>query len=401
MPAEGIVAPLTADIRRVRDVLAWLVRGALSDVEATTVLDLLCARLTACGLPLWRAAVFVRTLHPDIMGRRFLWQEGEEVKISTASFEILDQPEFLASPVVHVYQTGENLRLTPGNAEQTARFPVLAELHEEGATDYLATPLIFSNGEIHVATWTTRRPGGFDREDIANLDAIAQTFARIAEAYALRRTATILLDTYLGKQSGARVMSGQIRRGHSETMHGVVWLSDMRGFTRRADSLAPEMLLDLLNRYFDCQVAPIVEHGGEVLKFMGDGLLAIFPAEDSGASAARACREALQAVKEVEQRFAALNVELVEKGGEALHYGIALHVGAFLYGNIGGGGRLDFTCIGPAINLAARLEKLTGRLQRSLVVSRDFAAHDLGQFTRLGEFELPGFGLPQEVFGLG
>jgi adenylate cyclase len=216
----------------------------------------------------------------------------------------------------------------------------------------------------------------------------------------LRRTASILLDTYVGHSPGERILAGHIRRGDIEEIHAAIWLSDMRGFTAFADRIPPRQLIDLLNRYFDCQVPAILDHRAEVLKFMGDGLLAIFPIADDNADADEVCCRTLAAARQVRTNVAALSAEIGVETVDELRFGLALHVGEVLYGNIGGGNRLDFTCIGPAVNLAARIEKLTGQLGRVILSSADFARHCRQQFTAIGQFNLAGFGAPQSVFGL-
>jgi adenylate cyclase len=206
-----------------------------------------------------------------------------------------------------------------------------------------------------------------------------------------------LLTTYIGKKAGERVLAGHIRRGDTETIHAAIWLSDMRGFTTLADTLPPQQLVDLLNRYFDCQVPAIHEHGGEVLKYMGDGLLAIFPIS-AERDFSTICAAVLAAGKTARDNITALNTG---EDGPALRFGLALHVGDVLFGNIGSGNRLDFTCIGPAVNLAARLEKLAGRLGRTILASEDFVDHcgDDG-LQPLGRFAVAGFAAEQTVFGL-
>jgi adenylate cyclase len=188
---------------------------------------------------------------------------------------VFDSAAFRGSPVAAVYRDGNPLRLRLGGLGP-AEFPQLDELRAEGGTDYLALPVVFSNGETHVGVWVTRAPGGFTEPQMAALDRLTAPLARVAEIRALRRTAVNLLDTYVGHDAGARILGGQIRRGFNETIDAVIWLSDMRGFTTLADSMPSTDLMALLNRYFDCQVPVILGHGGEVLKFMGDGLLAIF-----------------------------------------------------------------------------------------------------------------------------
>jgi adenylate cyclase len=352
----------TGDIRSAVD---WLVDGARSKMQAHQVLAELCDRLVGCGIPLWRVAVFVRTLHPHIMGRRFIWRPGADVEVRDAPFDLLETAEFRGSPVAKVYATGMPIRRRLADADCPVDFPMLRELRDEGVSDYLASPLLFTDGEIQLATWTTRQAGGFTDAQIEGINSIIAPLARVAEVRALRRTATNLLDTYVGNQ---------------------------------ADRVPPLTLLELLNEYFDCQVPAIVKHGGEVLKFMGDGLLAIFPI-GSDADPGEVCERALAAAYEARGNVAALNQPIRTKTG-VVRFGLALHIGKVLYGNIGAGNRLDFTCIGPAVNLAARLEKLAGKLGRVIVATDEFAGYCADHFQALGKFPLAGFASEQNVFGV-
>ena len=284
----------------VRSVVDWLVDGARSRMQAHEMLAELCDRLVGCGIPLWRVAVFVRTLHPHIMGRRFIWRPGAGVEVRDAPFDLLESAEFRGSPVAHVYARGKPIRRRLADADCPIEFPMLKELQDEGVSDYLASPLLFTDGEIHLATWTTRRPGGFTDAQIDGIESIVAPLARVAEVRALRRTASNLLNTYVGNNAGERILAGQIRRGHTEAIYAAIWLSDMRGFTLLADRVPPQTLVELLNGYFDCQVPAILDRGGEVLKFMGDGLLAIFPIEDNPDEA---CARALIAAYEARRRI--------------------------------------------------------------------------------------------------
>jgi len=380
-------------------VVEWLCDGARSAPEAAQVLAELCDRLLACGIPLWRVAVFVRTLHPNVLGRRFMWRAGAEVETLTAPFEIAETAEFRNDALTHVCRIGITLHRRLEDPDCPTDFPLLVDLKTEGVSDYLGTPLFFTDGSIHVATWATRRPGGFSDAQIAGLEAVLAPLARVAEVRALRREATNLLDTYVGHKTGERILHGRIRRGDTESVHAAIWLSDMRGFTMSADRLPLQVLIDLLNRYFDCQVPPILEAGGEVLKFMGDGLLAIFPIATE-TDAGSVCRRAFSAALDARQRISTMTAPAGYAGGNAVRFGLALHVGQVLYGNIGGGNRLDFTCIGPAVTLAARLEKLAGKLGRAIVASRDFGLHCPGGLLPIGEFQLAGFSSAQAVFGI-
>lgn len=381
-------------------VVTWLTDGARSAAGPQDVLGELCERLVACGIPLWRVAVLVRTLHPNITGRRFLWRADSGVAISELHFEGLQTAEFLSSPVASVYSSGTALRRRFVDDSATDEFALLRDLRAEGVSDYLASPLFFSDGAVHVASWATRRQGGFTAEQLAGIEAVVAPLARVAEIRALSRNASNLLNTYVGRHTGERILAGQIRRGDTESIHAAIWLSDMRGFTALSDRLPPPTLIALLNRYFDCQVPPIHDHGGEVLKFMGDGLLAIFPVEQKLGNADAVCNAALLAAHEARQCVTELSSSAETEGVHGLRFGLALHVGEVLYGNIGGGNRLDFTCIGPAVNLAARLEKLAGTLGHTVLASSAFAHHCLPHLLPAGEFALAGFQAKQMVYAL-
>ncbi len=380
-----------------KSVVDWLVDGARSAALPQDVLTELCERLTGCGLPLWRAVVFVRTLHPQVVGRRFAWRPDTATVVTEAPFELLDREAFRNSPISHLNDSAVALRRRLADANCPMDYPILHDLREEAVTDYVVSPLRFSNGEVHFASWATRQPGGFTNAEIAGIEAVIAPLARVAEIRAARRVASILLSTYVGQNAGERVLAGQIRRGHTDEIRAAIWLSDMRGFTTLADRLQPQALVDLLNRYFDCQVPPIVDVGGEVLKFMGDGLLAIFPIGDE-ADSAKVCAAALAAAQDARANVAELHSTTSECAG--VRFGLALHVGDVLYGNIGSGNRLDFTCIGPAVNLAARLEKLAGQLGRTILASREFARHCGHDLRPIGSFAVAGFAEEQTAFGL-
>jgi adenylate cyclase len=375
-------------------VAAWLIDGARSATTADAVLSQLCQRVLACGIPVWRGAVFIRTLHPEIMGRRLEWRVDAGISVGEASYGVFESGSFRDSPVALVYRERSAMRVRLDDASSAA-FPQLDPLRAEGGTDYFAFPIVFTNGEVHVGTWATRCPGGFTDSDLAAFERLIAPLSRVAEGYALRRTAANLLDTYVGNDAGARILAGRIRRGFAETIRAVIWLSDMRGFTALSDRIEPGALIALLNRYFECQVLPIVEHGGEVLKFMGDGLLAIFPLGPD-ADPADSCRRALAAAVRARAEIEALP----DWPAAGRRHGLALHVGELLYGNIGAGNRLDFTCIGPAVNLAARLEAVAKQLGRATVLSAEFARHCGIDPVPLGEFALAGFGARQPAFGL-
>jgi len=384
-----------AEIKRLAD---WLIDGARSEPNPAKMMAEACERVVAAGLPLWRVGIFIRTLHPDIFGRRFIWKPGAEVEIGTVDFSFQDSPEFSNSPLSIVFREGIEVRVRADDPA-SKRFPIVDDLRAEGVTDYLALPLLFMSGQAQASSWTTRQPGGFTDDQIDWLRQLVMPLARVIEIISLQRTAALLLDTYVGNRAGERILAGQIRRGHTETMHAAIWLSDLRGFTALSDRLPSETVVDVLNQYFDCQVHTIRNHGGEVLKFMGDGLLAVFPIAADDGDAGEVCSGALEAAREARANVEAMHYPAGDTV-ERFRFGVALHVGPILYGNIGGANRLDFTCIGPAVNLAARLEKIAGRLSRTVVASSGFAETCSAEWADLGEFPIAGFSRPQRVYGL-
>jgi adenylate cyclase len=387
------------NVSELQKIIDWMIDGARSAITPSQMMVECCERLIEAGLPLWRVGVFLRTLHPDYYGISFIWKPGAEVRIGTVDFTFLDSEEFQSSPMRIVFQQGLEVR-AHGNDPASNRFPIIEDLRAEGVTDYIALPLMFMDGAINASSWTTRQPGGFTDEQLGALRALTPALARYCEIVQSRRIATMLLDTYVGNRAGERIMGGQIRRGHTEPMHAAIWLSDLRGFTALSDRLPAETVVDILNHYFDCQVTAIREHGGEVLKYMGDGLLAVFPIDEYVGDDQKVCSRVLEAARESRASVDALHYPIGENI-ERFRFGVALHVGDILYGNIGGGNRLDFTCIGPAINLAARLEKIASRLHRTVVASEGFAGICSGGWSDLGEFPIAGFSKAQRVFGLG
>lgn len=390
--SDAMSRDLPGDIRSVVD---WLVGGARTVRQPQDVLAELCTRLAAAGLPLYRVAVFVRTLHPNVMGRRFVWRPGAAVEVAEGAYEYLTTDTYRKSPVVAVHDSASAIRRRLEDPGCARDFPVLEELAAEGVTDYLIQPLDFSDGQVHAVSWTTTRAGGFTDSDLEALAAVRAPLARLAEIYALRRVTATLLSTYVGRTTGERILEGRIRRGDIERIRAVLLLSDLRGFTGLSDRLPGEQVIGLLNAYFDGLVPAIEAEGGEVLKFTGDGLLAIFPV---AADPAPACSAALATVRAARAALAEANAARREQGEPELGYGIALHLGEVLYGNIGSANRLDFTTIGPAVNLTARLETLARDLGRDLVASAAFARPCPEALTSLGWFELRGFREPQEVF---
>ena len=285
------------NISELQKLTDWLIDGGRSATSPKTFMAECCERMVAAGLPLWRVGVFVRTLHPEIYGRSFIWKPGAEVEFGSVDYNILQSPDFHNSPIKIVFQQEAEVRARVDDPA-SKRFPIIDDLRAEDATDYIALPLPFIGGTVNASSWTTKQPGGFTDEQLAALRSLAKPLARVVEILSLNRMAASLLDTYVGNSAGERIMGGQIRRGHTETMNAAIWLSDLRGFTALSDRLPAETVVDILNQYFDCQVAAIKNHGGDVLKYMGDGLLAVFPIDEYVGDEKQVCSNVLEAAHE-------------------------------------------------------------------------------------------------------
>ena len=383
------------DLHKITD---WLIDGARSTSSPSQMMAETCERLVKAGLPLWRVGVFVRTLHPDIISRNYIWRRGAEVVAGTANFDFQKSPEFINSPLRIVFREGREVRCRLDDPA-SKRSPFFDDMRAEDVTDYIALPLLQVDGSVHASSWTTRQPGGFTDMQVKAIRELIPALSRLIEVTHLRFRSSVLLDTYVGNRAGGRILGGQIRRGHTETMQAAIWLSDLRGFTALSDRLPAETVIEILNQYFDCQVSAITTHGGEVLKFMGDGLLAVFPFDEYVGDVGKECAKVLEAACEARANVEAMQFPIGETI-ERFRLGVALHVGRILYGNIGGGNRLDFTCIGPAVNLAARLEKMASRLHRTVVASAAFAQGCPGKWDDLGEFPIAGFSKAERVYGL-
>ncbi len=366
-----------------------------SEVE---LFDELCWRLLGDGLPLWRATLHMGTLHPLIRGVGARWLR--ELKI-IEEFRILHgneaTREYLQSPIRASIERGTPFRRRL--VQDTPEYPLLSKLRKAGATDYFAVALNRTFRLFPVVSWATDRPSGFSDADIAALEDINPALAAIVETRAVRRISANLLDTYLGPQAGRRILAGQIRRAEGERLRAVIMMTDLRGFTELSDRLPGDEVIELLDDYFEAVATPIEQRKGEILNFIGDGMLAIFPAEDDD-DFSQSSVYALEAAQEGLARLDAVNQVRRGVGRSELKIGIGLHLGEVIYGNVGSAGRLDFTVIGPAVNLASRIEDLTKRLGRPMLFSSAFARICPRPLVSLGFQPVRGLSEPEEVFGL-
>lgn len=377
------------------EIETWLLKEAAREPELLLVLESFIWRMIAAGLPLDRASLHIGTLHPQLFGFAWNWQRDDgvcsEVKVQQG---ISNTDSFKRNPLARIFSTGTPLRRQPQTPEAQAEFPIMLELAARGITDYVAIPFGGQAPYRHAVTMATADPNGFAGIDVAGVERLLDLFALHVERHIAQRIAENTLHAYLGAVAGGKVLSGSILRGGGEAMRAVIWVSDLRGFTNLSDRLSGRDMIVLLNAYFETLAGAVLSHGGEVLKFMGDGLLAVFPLDpaDDGKAAANA---ALGAARQAMQGLAALNangVALLDgiDGWRPLRTGIALHEGDVFFGNIGAPARLDFTVIGPAVNEASRVEALQKKLGRSILITEAVARHLDEALDHLGQHELRG-----------
>jgi adenylate cyclase len=394
----------SSQMKPTHDGAAKVVRWMLSEGRRNTHMrefgDEMCRRIVAAGIPIWRAFCFVGTLHPQIAATAYIWsREASGATRITAGHGLVSSPEFTESPIAAARKLGRVIRRRLIDPACPADFPVLHQYREEGGTDYIAIPMILSDGNSNAITFMSDRAEGFTDAQAAGLEDVAEALGVIVELQSSRRIAKSLLDTYIGRRTGQRVLSGVITRGSGENIRAVIWCCDLRGFTGLADRLPRVELTTLLNEYFEIMAGAVLAAGGEVLKFIGDGMLAIFELRE-GEDAGDRCAAALKAARAAVTAIAERNLKRAEAGSPEIRFGLALHLGDLYYGNIGAPDRLDFTVIGPAVNHAARLEKLGSDLGRRVVASASFAAAAPERLESLGHHRLRGVVEPQELFAL-
>jgi adenylate cyclase len=390
-PVEARPAHDTVD-----GITRWLNGEARAERSFTRVIDEFGWRLTAAGFSLLRVSIHGGTLHPQFRGSAHQWwrDTGETRKVMI-TYEVEDIIPYQENPVRRVREGGETLRRRLGNNNGPWEFAVLVDLRARGATDYFALPVAspFGFGN-YTMTYVSDRAGGFTDREIAELTQLSQCISVLADMNTQKLIAENVLRAYLGPHTGPRVLAGEIRRGSGEEIAAVIWSSDLRGFTALSDHAPGERVIAILNDLFDLQAKAISKHRGEILKFIGDGLLAIFPVDGPG-DARRAAAGALSAARET---LAALQAYRAIEGEAPLRVVIALHYGTVIYGNIGAADRLDFTVIGPAVNLVSRAEAVAKSLDEPLVVTDEIATLLGGALRSLGRHRLRGLNKEHELF---
>ncbi|MEM8877922.1 MAG: adenylate/guanylate cyclase domain-containing protein [Pseudomonadota bacterium] len=348
-------------------VIEWLIAEGRFDDDVSAIAAGLGQRIHDAGAPLWRFRLGMRTLHPLIAAVGGIWErDGAEVQQAPVTHGLDSRPSYIGSPMQIIASTGQTFRrrLTEplGNDDHL----VLHELRDRGATDYFGVPLVFSTGGGGLAIFTTDRAGGFSDYDLAGFRHIVDVLQLIAEIQYKNRVSIAVAESYLGPRTGRRVLDGRITRGHVETIQAAILVSDIRNWTGLSSRLPPDQMLSLVNRYFEIMAGAIEDHGGEIIKFIGDSVLAIFEVDGDEQSARQVCDQAVAAAR----RAVARNDD---GGSGALKFGIGLHFGSVIYGNIGAETRIDFTVLGQPVNVAVRIEGLCGARRHPVLYSAEIA----------------------------
>jgi adenylate cyclase len=396
---------MAIDGARLDALVAELTQAGLAGASEDDLLARFCAEMRAAGTPIVRALAAVDTLHPIHEGRAFRWQAGQDAPNVVEYGRTTGDAEarWQATPFYHALEAGLSLLHLPITPESEARFPLLTELREVGMTDYLVVLNRLADGVIGgfdciYTSWATDDAGGFAAPHIAALERLVPVLALAIKSASLGRIARTLVETYLGRDAGRRVLAGRIERGVAEPIGAVIWFSDLQGFTRITDSAPPEAIIPLLNDYADAVISAIHDRGGEVLKLIGDGVLAIFRADD----AERGCNAALDAAAEARQRIAMLNEKRIVDGEAVTTLYLGLHIGEVFYGNVGSAERLDFTVVGPAVNETSRIAAMCRSVDQPILMSAAFveAARQARRFVSVGRYALRGVGRAQDLYTL-
>ena len=380
-----------------RKLTQWLLSEARFLRDNGQVFSQFCERVLAAGIALDRAALHQRALHPRYRGVSRIWRPDARLQVRFLDHGLEKTATYLESPVRAVVERGERLawRL---DGSRPLPFAILEELREAGYTHYVIVPMVYASGAINSVAWATRRPGGFATSEVAFLQRTLPGLSTVIEAKALRNFVENMLRTYVGGEPSRLILDGQVRRGDIRTITAALMLVDLRDFTLLSDRLPPRAVIRLLNEYFDSVFPAVRRRGGEILEIMGDGVLAIFHQQPDG-SPAEICRAALAAAQEALAAVGRQN-RRGAPGSPVLRAGAALHYGTVSYGNIGSGDRLDFTVIGPDVNLTSRIEQFCRELDRELIMSQAFAERLDLPVWELGHFELRGFSQLQRLFEL-
>ncbi|MBB3945445.1 adenylate cyclase [Rhizobium skierniewicense] len=380
------------------EILNWLVLETHEQRFIDNIFVELCQRLNGSGVSVARASLNFMVEHPQWRGARILWtKDRADAEFTTYAYGTENTQEYRNSPIHEINSGTEELRYRLDVPPVDPEFAIYAELRAEGLTEYCAWPLKHTFEKRHVVTFSSDQPGGFTDAEIEMLRSIVPVISLVSEIRLKNRIARTLLETYVGPHASQAILDGATRRGSGTTVGAAILICDLRDFTHISDLWPRDDVIELLNAYFDAMSDPIEKFGGEILKFMGDGLLAIFPLSNPDA-----CKNLVAAIEEAQVHLQALNEANIKRGHEPLGYGIGVHAGDVMYGNIGSKNRLDFTVIGPAVNVASRLESLTKQIKRPVLMSQTFVemAGNIRDFESIGTQTLRGLENSIHVYAL-
>lgn len=385
-------APLLA-----ANVVQWLYSEAVGRQDSLELVEELASHLREGGLPVDRITTAIMLLHPNVRAEAAVWESSgtRELRRYIGSEELDER--YHNSPLKAVFTESQPVRCRIAPEPEPDEFTVIPDLRTDGYTDYIALPMPFSDGSTKAVTFATKAPSGFSGAQIGVLESIIRPLGIVCELATLKRTAETLLDTYVGVRAGSKVLNGTVKRGDGEWISAVVSFADLRGFTRISNTLPADKLIKFLNQYFGAMTAAVEAHGGEVLKYIGDEIMAIFPysnadeAEDAAKRALLAARQTIKSIEEINQANICLETP-------DLSVGIALHAGDVFFGNVGSETRLDFTVIGPVVNMAARIAELAKDLDLEILVSEVIADIMDCRCGLFGEYQVKGFDEPVRVY---
>ena len=399
MSHEALISPIRE----------WLIDQALGNSDIVSMFDTLCLRISGVGIPVTRARLIWPTLHPLFQAETVIWDKGNNATLE--QFEHQDQASnaWAKSPLKYVVDNNLNiLRRELAGDNKLLDFELVEELEAQGFTDFIVmstklegTSFRIRDGENDrgiLVTWATDKKGGFSDEDLTSLQKIQRRFAVACKVLIQARISTNIASTYLGGRAGGSVLNGQIRRGDGQTTNAVIWYSDLRNSTQLAEILPPEKYFELLNAYFLATAQPVVDNGGEILDFIGDAVLGIFPYSNSR-ELKKAAKSANVALAEALKLANEYNGQRKKAKLQEFKFGVGLSVGEVMFGNIGIPSRLAFSVIGPSVNEAARIESLTKKLDETVLAGKTFAKFFPKQWRSLGKHKLTGVRNPIEIYG--
>ena len=378
-------------------IIEWLFKKGRLIEDQTEFVHQLAHQIVAAGGSIDRLVITFFTINPLVVATSAVWNSDTDTTVPVrAEHGVRDSERYIGSPMQTLFETERSVRQSlldlPASSHRA-----FTELAEAGFVDYYAMPISFTRGVSNAFIVSTKSPGGFSECDVKNLKRLRDYFAPLLEVFSLRQTARSVLDTYVGKRTSEKILSGMIKRGDADVINAALWFSDLRDFTHVTESLPADQVLDMLNQYFEFVAAAVSARGGEILRFIGDAMLIVFPI-DENTSKQKACIAALEAARDAQRTLAPINHQRQRHKQPEIRFGVGLNVGEVIYGNVGAPDRLDFTVMGPAVNRTARMESLTKTIGEDILFSAEFAQQVGCGVRDFGEHPMKGVAEPVAVF---